>query len=80
MECADRIVELYGVSKLLGDIEKGREFWRDSRGLIAEVLDWVSGPGFKEFFGRVNNFIWKDAQEYRNRFLLQALRGKAPML
>jgi hypothetical protein len=48
--------------------------------LIADVLDHVSGPGFREFFKSIDNFNWSDAQEYRQRFMLRALRGHVPVL
>jgi hypothetical protein len=35
----------------------------------------VAGEGWEEFFGRHDNFTWRSAQEYRQRFLIKALRG-----
>jgi len=46
---------------------------------VAAVLDWVAGPGFREFFSSINtDFPFADAQEFRQRALLRALRGFTP--
>jgi hypothetical protein len=43
-------------------------------------LEWVAGPGWTPFFEkRQGDRFWFDAQEYRNRHLINALRGRTPV-
>jgi len=41
-------------------------------------LDWIAGPGFHDFFSRLN-FKWNEAVEFRQRYLIKAMRGQMPV-
>ena len=75
--CADHLIELYGIREFLADLDRNREYWRDGGGLVADVLDWMAGPGFHEFFSRFN-FQYGEAAEFKQRYLLKAMRGIVP--
>jgi phenylalanine-4-hydroxylase len=65
---------LYGVREFLGDLDAAREFWRDGDHLVGAVLDWISGPGFAEFFERYGREE-RTAHEFRQRYILAALKA-----
>lgn len=46
---------------------------------MADVLDWIGGAGFAEVFEEYDNFPYKSAHEFRQRYLTQALRGLQPV-
>jgi len=78
--CGDQVLQLCGVREFLDYVDRGREFWRDGGGIIADILDWVAGPGFSQFIGRFKEALggvaFADALEFRQRYLIQAMRGK----
>jgi hypothetical protein len=43
------------------------------------VLQWLAGPGFAPFFERWDQFEHRSAVEFRQRYLIRALRGFVPV-
>jgi hypothetical protein len=39
----------------------------------------VSGKGFRKFFERLDEFDFRSAQEYRQRHIIQAMKGMMQM-
>jgi len=42
--------------------------------VIAETLEWVAGPGFRELAAE-QGLPWDSAAEYRHRYLIAAARA-----
>ena len=78
MEVADTLIGLYGLHEFLSDIDQGRLF-RDEAGLVADVFEWLSGPGFGPYFRQFGEFRWNSALEFKQRFLIGAMTGMRPM-
>lgn len=72
MELSSHIIELFGVREFLADIDRDRQFWRDGRHVISDVLDYAAGPGFGPL-AKWAGLEWASAQEYRQRYLIGAL-------
>lgn len=69
VQCAHRVLEHYGLSAFLADLDEGRQFWRES-GCIAAVLAWLAGEGFREYFGRYGeDFPYRTPADFRARHL-----------
>ncbi|CAM2183976.1 hypothetical protein BC2230_40426 [Burkholderia cepacia] len=67
------IVNLYGFSRFIADLDNGRCYGRENdKSLIHSVLDWVATEGWYECYGEdsaVHSFGgFKDAHHYRHRY------------
>jgi hypothetical protein len=70
------ILGFYGIHEWFADIDQKRQYWKESEGIIANILDFLSGEGFSEFI-KENGGKWEDAQEYRNRHLIKAINNRS---
>lgn len=61
------ILKYYGIYRVLNDIDNNRQFYKESRSLIAECLDYVSSEGFNEFF--YGNLEMKKELELYSQFV-----------
>ena len=61
------------MGRILSEIDRGRSYGRDS--IIAAVLDWITGEGFRETFLRYGLDQFDSAHAYRNRHILELTRG-----
>ena len=67
----------------MSDLARDRQFWRDGRHLIGELLSWVGDEGFEEFFGSDGELARRHpafrgldertAHEWRQRHLIAAV-------
>ena len=77
MERAHRILDLYGLTNFLADVERRREFWRDGDTMAHSVLEWASCEGFgdvvKPLADRANIQAFQTAQEFRDRHVIEAI-------
>jgi len=72
----DNVVELYGVRRILADIDAGRDFSDSGEHLVSAALNWVAGEGFQEFFYRHDpEWRWESILEFRNRHIVKALKS-----
>ena len=77
MGCADIVAGLYGIRRILADIDANqRHSESGAGGVIAGVLNWIMGPGFEEFFERYERWPFREAVEYRQRHIIRALKGR----
>ena len=75
MGCVDHIVELYGIRRLIADIDNGRHFGGADDHLISAALGWVAGEGFFDFFGKhIDEWRWESVSEFRQRHFSLALK------
>ena len=75
MECADLVVKLYGIRKLVADIDYGRFHAAEDGGVVASILNWLMDEGFYEFFDRFDApWAWKDISEFRARHVTKYLK------
>jgi hypothetical protein len=73
MGYADFIIELYGIRTLITDIDRDREFWRDSDSIVSAVLNWAINEGFHDYFAQFD-IEQRSAHEYRQRHILDSLK------
>jgi hypothetical protein len=71
----DYIVRTYGPRRFLADLDEGRTY--TEAGLVAACLRYVSREGFAEFAER-NEIPFHSARHFRERLILEALRGPMP--
>lgn len=72
-EWVDYVVGTYGVRRFLADLDDGRAYPAEA-GLVASCLRHVSREGFADFCER-HDFAIRSPREYRERYILEALRG-----
>jgi hypothetical protein len=72
IEFANYIVNAYGVREVLEDIDRRRRYWKEGDTIICRTLNWVAEEGFKDFFGS-HGGEYSSAEEYRQRFLINAI-------
>ena len=72
LACSNYIIELYGLRRFLADVDRDRQFWRESDSIVAAILDWTANEGLPEFLHECE-MEYGSAHEFRNRFLLQAV-------
>jgi hypothetical protein len=72
-ECIDYVLTTFGERRFLAEVDTGRDF-RESGGIIGAILNFTAGDGFSEFSER-HNSPYRTAREYRERYILEALRG-----
>jgi hypothetical protein len=70
---ASLVIDAYGFRRFIADIDRDREYWRDSSSIVSACLDWAAGEGFEEFFGRFPEWQWTTAHEFRQRHLVRAI-------
>ena len=70
------LVGLYGVHEWFADIDQKRAYWKESEGIIAYLLEYLSTEGFSEIM-KENGGKWADAEEYRNRHLIKAINDRS---
>lgn len=75
MGLANNVIECYGISSFIDDIDHGREYWRDGNTIVVAVLEYLAGPGFAKLFEDVELDHTSSALEFRQRHLLRALSG-----
>ena len=83
MGCANFIIGLFGIRRFFGEIDRDRDFLRETaRGddptIIAAILDWAAEEGFKEFISQPEFDLateYENAHEFRNRLLIATLRS-----
>ena len=75
-ELGSYILGLYGVSNWFADLDQSRCYWKESEGIIAYLLDYLSNEAFHEFI-KENGGKWLDAQHYRQRHLIRAIEKKS---
>ena len=76
MECTNNIVGLYGFRAFLADIDRDRQFWRESDGLVASILDYAANDGFEEWAAEFFEGVeFLSAHEYRSRYLVATLKA-----
>jgi hypothetical protein len=63
----------YGLGRFLADIDEQRAY-RTEGGIVGSLLSYCSGPGFGELF-KSPEFNYTSAKEYRDRYLIQSLKG-----
>ena len=66
------ILGLYGVEQFFADVDAARDFDRD--GITGHCLAWLAGPGFGALASEHGSKRWHDALEFRQRYILDALR------
>ena len=72
---ANNLIELYGVRRFFADLDAGRDFIEHSEHIVGATLAWAAGEGFAEFFkAKIEDWIWDSALEFRQRYLLKALK------
>jgi hypothetical protein len=66
---------MYGFRRLIADIDRGREYWREAEttGVFGCVLDWIIGEGFNDFFERYDDWSWDSAHDFRQRYMTRAI-------
>jgi hypothetical protein len=69
---ADRIVQRYGVLRFLADIDKGRDY--EGGSIVASCLDFLANEGFPDFLEDAEIPFKSSAAEFRQRYLLKALK------
>jgi hypothetical protein len=62
------------VDRFFADIDTGRDFDDDTA--TGYCLTWLAGPGFSGLM-REHGMKWHDALEFRQRYLLEALRKRS---
>jgi DNA-binding PadR family transcriptional regulator len=70
------VIGCYGVPNWFADIDQKRQYWKESEGIIAYILDFLSNEGFSEFL-REAGAKWEDVQEYRDRHLIKAIKNRS---
>jgi hypothetical protein len=77
--CADLVVGLYGVRRLLRDLDLRRAYHETpGSGVFGAVLDWTICEGYTEFFERWHDWKWVDAEHYRQRHVSRLLEAMIP--
>ena len=74
MGVVSHIINLYGISNFITDIDRGREYWRDGDHLVSSVLDYAMEGGFAKLFEEVDVDYKSCALEFRQRYILNALK------
>ena len=77
LRLADHILDAYGISEFLGDIDRGRDFYAGPEGgsVVATALDWIVYDGFEAIFCRNPEWTWRTAADWRARHTI-ALAGR----
>ena len=71
------------MEELIADIDRDRDFTGErtgsgpTGGIIASTLDWIANAGFETFFRDVLDLNYITAHEFRQRYLVQALKRSA---
>jgi hypothetical protein len=68
------LIKYYGVLPFVDDIDNSRQYWRESDSIIHHALDAVMIGGIKEFF-EMADIYFNDAQHYRHRHLIKAIKA-----
>ena len=67
---------MYGIRRFIVDIERERDFLEKGETVIGSCLDVISNGLFAEFFDRlIDGNTYKSAHEFRNRHIINALKG-----
>ena len=69
------ILGLYGVSEFLSDIEAHRLYYKEGETIVTSILDFMACEGFDNLIKKLG-LKFKDAQEFRQRHLIWALRDR----
>ena len=70
------IIGMYGIYEWFADIDQNRKYWQEGQGIIHSVLDYLTYIDFGEFMKEIG-FKWEDATEYRQRYLIRAIKSKS---
>jgi hypothetical protein len=71
--CADYIIECYGISRLIAEIDRDRDFGTAST-VLHSYVDFIANEGFYEYFSAYNpDWPYQTAHEFRQRHLIRAI-------
>lgn len=72
--CAHNVIALYGLQEFLADVDRDRQFWRESSGVVSAILNWAANEGFPSYMEDLNpEALWSTAHEFRQRYMLNSL-------
>jgi hypothetical protein len=73
---------LLGVRGVLEDIDARRDYWRETPSVVSKALEWVAGPGWREFFEDKGEPWDKygNAEAFRQRHLMDGFTALASVL